>query len=153
MAGRPAGRASAQPAPNPRRFEIVEVLSERRMLPAITFVFSRAGCDQAVQQCVSDGLRLTSADERAEIRRIAEEHTDALSDEDLEVLRYGEWITGLEAGLAAHHARHGPPDEGGCRGGVRRRPREDGLRDGDAVARDQHARPVGGDREAVEVHR
>ena len=105
----PGGRASAQPAPNPRRFEIVEVLSERRMLPAITFVFSRAGCDQAVQQCVSDGLRLTSADERAEIRRIAEEHTDALSDEDLEVLRYGEWITGLEAGLAAHHAGMVPP--------------------------------------------
>jgi ATP-dependent RNA helicase HelY len=102
--GRPRSRLRT-----PRRFEIVEVLSERRMLPAITFVFSRAGCDQAVQQCVSDGLRLTSADERTEIRRIAEGHTDALSDEDLEVLRYGEWITGLEAGLAAHHAGMVPP--------------------------------------------
>ena len=58
---------------------------------------------------MSDGLRLTSADERTEIRRIAEEHTDPLSDEDLEVLRYGEWITGLEAGLAAHHAGMVPP--------------------------------------------
>ena len=102
--GRPRSRLRS-----PRRSEIVEVLSERRMLPGITFVFSRAGCDQAVQQCVSDGLRLTSADERTEIRRIAEEHTDALSDEDLEVLRYGEWITGLEAGLAAHHAGMVPP--------------------------------------------
>ncbi len=102
--GRPRSRLRT-----PRRFEIVEVLSERRMLPAITFVFSRAGCDQAVQQCVSDGLRLTTADERTEIRRIAEEHTDGLSDEDLEVLRYGEWITGLEAGLAAHHAGMVPP--------------------------------------------
>jgi ATP-dependent RNA helicase HelY len=79
------------------------------MLPAITFVFSRAGCDQAVEQCVAGGLRLTTADERAEIRRIAEDHTDALSDEDLEVLRYGEWVTGLEAGLAAHHAGMVPP--------------------------------------------
>ena len=102
--GRPRSRLRT-----PRRFEIVDVLSERRMLPAITFVFSRAGCDQAVQQCVSDGLRLTGADERTEIRRIAEEHTEALSDEDLEVLRYGEWITGLEAGLAAHHAGMVPP--------------------------------------------
>jgi ATP-dependent RNA helicase HelY len=102
--GRPRSRLRT-----PRRFEIVEVLSERRMLPAITFVFSRAGCDQAVQQCVSDGLRQTSADERTEIRRIAEEHTDGLSDEDLEVLRYGEWITGLEAGFAAHHAGMVPP--------------------------------------------
>ena len=101
--GRPRSRLRT-----PRRFEIVDVLSERRMLPAITFVFSRAGCDQAVQQCVSDGLRLTGPDERTEIRRIAEEHTEALSD-DLEVLRYGEWITGLEAGLAAHHAGMVPP--------------------------------------------
>ncbi|HYV59189.1 MAG TPA: DEAD/DEAH box helicase [Acidimicrobiia bacterium] len=93
----------------PRRVEITEVLSDRRMLPAITFVFSRAGCDQAVEQCVAGGLRLTDAVERPEIRRIAEAHTDALTDEDLEVLHYGEWVTGLEAGLAAHHAGMVPP--------------------------------------------
>ncbi|HKA93403.1 MAG TPA: DEAD/DEAH box helicase [Acidimicrobiia bacterium] len=93
----------------PRRVEITEVLAERGMLPAITFVFSRAGCDQAVEQCVAGGLRLTTADERAEIRQIAEDHTDALGDDDLEVLRYGEWVTGLEAGLAAHHAGMVPP--------------------------------------------
>jgi ATP-dependent RNA helicase HelY len=93
----------------PRRVEITEVLSDRGMLPAITFVFSRAGCDQAVAQCVAGGLRLTTGDERREIRRIAEAHTDALTDEDLEVLRYGEWATGLEAGLAAHHAGMVPP--------------------------------------------
>ena len=93
----------------PRRVEITDLLSERGMLPAITFVFSRAGCDQAVVQCVAGGLRLTTVEERSEIRRIAEEHTDALTDEDLEVLRYGEWITGLEAGVAAHHAGMVPP--------------------------------------------
>ena len=102
--GRPGRRLRT-----PRRVEITEVLSDRRMLPAITFVFSRAGCDQAVEQGVAGGLRLTTADERAEIRRIAEAHTDALTDEDLEVLRYGEWVTGLEAGLAAHHAGMVPP--------------------------------------------
>jgi ATP-dependent RNA helicase HelY len=102
--GRPRGRLRT-----PRRVEIVDELADRSMLPAITFVFSRAGCDQAVQQCVTGGLRLTASDERTEIRRIAEEHTDALSDDDLEVLRYGEWITGLEAGLAAHHAGMVPP--------------------------------------------
>jgi ATP-dependent RNA helicase HelY len=93
----------------PRRVEIVELLDDRQMLPAITFVFSRAGCDQAVQHCVSGGLRLTTAEERTAIRRIAEAHTDALSDDDLAVLRYGEWITGLEAGFAAHHAGKVPP--------------------------------------------
>jgi ATP-dependent RNA helicase HelY len=93
----------------PRRVEYVELLSERQMLPAITFVFSRAGCDQAVQHCVSGGLRLTTAEQRVAIRRIAEAHTDSLSDDDLAVLRYGEWITGLEAGFAAHHAGMVPP--------------------------------------------
>jgi ATP-dependent RNA helicase HelY len=102
--GRPRSRLRS-----PQRAEIVEVLADRRMLPAITFVFSRAGCDQAVQQCLAAGLRLTSSDERTEIRRIAEEHTDALTDDDLDVLRYGEWVAGLEAGLAAHHAGMVPP--------------------------------------------
>ncbi len=102
--GRPRSRLRT-----PQRAEIVELLAERRMLPAITFVFSRAGCDQAVQQCVRAGLRLTDAEERSAIRRIAETHTDALSDDDLDVLRYDEWMIGLEAGLAAHHAGMVPP--------------------------------------------
>jgi ATP-dependent RNA helicase HelY len=102
--GRPRSRLRT-----PQRVEIVDVLAERRMLPAITFVFSRAGCDQAVQQGVRAGLRLTDADERRAIRRIAEAHTEALSDDDLDVLRYDAWITGLEAGLAAHHAGMVPP--------------------------------------------
>jgi ATP-dependent RNA helicase HelY len=93
----------------PQRVELVELLADRRMLPAITFVFSRAGCDQAVQHCLAGGLRLTTSDERADIRRIAEAHTDALSDDDLAVLHYGDWITGLEAGFAAHHAGMVPP--------------------------------------------
>jgi ATP-dependent RNA helicase HelY len=93
----------------PQRVEIVELLAEQSMLPAITFVFSRAGCDQAVEQCLTAGIRLTTAHDRTDIRRIAEAHTEALSDDDLDVLRYGEWISGLEAGLAAHHAGMVPP--------------------------------------------
>ena len=33
------------------------------LLPAITFIFSRAGCDAAVEQCLRAGLRLTTPDE------------------------------------------------------------------------------------------
>jgi len=93
----------------PRRVETVERLADERMLPAIVFIFSRAGCDQAVEFCLADGVRLTDADERREIRRIAEAHTDALSDDDLATLHYGRWLTGLEAGVAAHHAGVVPP--------------------------------------------
>ena len=88
----------------PGRVEVLDLLADEDLLPAITFIFSRAGCDQAVQTCLGAGLRLTNSDERAEIRRIAEAHTQSLSDDDLDVLGYGPWIAGLEAGIAAHHA-------------------------------------------------
>jgi len=93
----------------PYRSETVELLAAEGMLPAIYFVFSRAGCDRAVEQLLATGSRLTTPEERAEIRRIAEAHTDALGDDDLHLLRYGAWLTGLEAGFAAHHAGMVPP--------------------------------------------
>ncbi len=43
------------------------------------------------------------------IREIADEHVEALSDEDLAVLGYGSFVAGLEAGVAAHHAGMVPP--------------------------------------------
>ncbi len=48
----------------PRRTELVEALAERGMLPAIVFIFSRAACDDAVAQCLRDGLRLTKTEQR-----------------------------------------------------------------------------------------
>src|SRR5207249_5422384 len=86
------------------RPDIVERLDREGLLPAILFIFSRAGCEAAVQQCLSAGLRLTSPDERAEIRAVAEARTADMPTEDLNVLGYWEWLDGLERGLAAHHA-------------------------------------------------
>jgi len=93
----------------PRRTEVVEALAEADILPAIYFIFSRAACDDAVRNCLNDGLRLTSVEERRQIRALAESHIGALSDDDLRVLGYDTWITALEAGLAAHHAGMVPP--------------------------------------------
>src|SRR4051812_6032094 len=93
----------------PWRSEVVERLWDEQMLPAIYFVFSRAGCDAAVDQCVAAGLRLTSAPERTRLREIADEHTAALADDELDVLGYDAWIAGLEGGFAAHHAGLVPP--------------------------------------------
>jgi ATP-dependent RNA helicase HelY len=89
---------------SPRRTELVEELGERAMLPAIVFIFSRAACDDAVAQCLADGIRLTTGAQRTEIRRRCEEHTEGLADDELRILGYGPWIAGLEAGVAAHHA-------------------------------------------------
>jgi len=93
----------------PWRTEVVERLAEERMLPAIVFVFSRAGCDQAVEQCLDGGIRLTDAADRVALRRIADAHLEALDDADLDVLGYDSWLAGLEAGVAAHHAGMVPP--------------------------------------------
>jgi ATP-dependent RNA helicase HelY len=88
----------------PARPDVIDRLDGAGLLPAILFVFSRAGCDAAVAQCLRAGLRLTTPAERAEIRALVEDRTAALAGEDLTVLGYWEFLEGLERGLAAHHA-------------------------------------------------
>ncbi|MFY9889708.1 MAG: DEAD/DEAH box helicase [Streptosporangiaceae bacterium] len=88
----------------PSRPDAIERLDAEGLLPAITFIFSRAGCDAAVQQCLAAGLRLTTPEESAEIARIAAARTAGLADSDRQVLGYPDWLTGLRRGIAAHHA-------------------------------------------------
>ena len=86
------------------RADIIEKLANQNLLPAITFIFSRIGCDAAVKQCLHAGLRLTSTQEREEIRATALKYTQNIAEEDLEVLGFDDWLTALERGIAAHHA-------------------------------------------------
>ena len=94
----------------PRRFphayrpDVISRLDASGLLPAITFIFSRAGCDAAVEQCLVAGLRLTTPEESQLIQQVAERRTADIPPEDLTVLGYGEWLEGLRRGIAAHHA-------------------------------------------------
>ncbi|MBL1116063.1 DEAD/DEAH box helicase [Streptomyces sp. 110] len=88
----------------PGRPEVIDRLDAEGLLPAITFIFSRAGCEAAVQQCLHAGLRLNDESARSQVRAIVEERTAGIPDEDLHVLGYFEWLEGLERGIAAHHA-------------------------------------------------
>ncbi|MFF9686723.1 DEAD/DEAH box helicase [Streptomyces sp. NPDC014623] len=88
----------------PARPEVIDRLDAEGLLPAITFIFSRAGCEAAVQQCLQAGLRLNDEDKRHLVREIVEERTASIPPEDLHVLGYYEWLEGLERGIAAHHA-------------------------------------------------
>jgi len=103
--GRP-GRGGRRP----RRFapayrpDVISRLDANGLLPAITFIFSRAGCDAAVEQCLVAGLRLTTPEEAEVIQQVAERRTADIPPEDLTVLGYGEWLDGLRRGIAAHHA-------------------------------------------------
>jgi ATP-dependent RNA helicase HelY len=99
--GRPARDRRFRVASRP---DVIGRLDRAGLLPAITFIFSRAGCDAAVRQCLSAGLRLTTPEEAAQISALAEERTAGIPEEDLEVLGHGEWLAGLQRGIAAHHA-------------------------------------------------
>jgi ATP-dependent RNA helicase HelY len=88
----------------PHRPDVVARLDSEGLLPVITFIFSRAGCDAAVHQCLSAGLWLTSEEEREEIDAVIAKRVAAIPAEDLDVLGYWDWRDGLRRGLAAHHA-------------------------------------------------
>jgi len=88
----------------PSRPEVIDRLDAEGLLPAITFIFSRAGCEAAVQQCLYAGLRLNDSTARGRVREIVEERTAEIPESDLHVLGYFEWLEGLERGIAAHHA-------------------------------------------------
>ncbi|MDT0143694.1 DEAD/DEAH box helicase [Microbacterium sp. PRC9] len=101
---RPVRSANVQRIERLDRPDVVELLSRANLLPAIFFIFSRAGCDAAVQQVRRAGVRLTSQEERREIRAVIEERTRTLLEEDLAVLGFWEWRDNLERGVASHHA-------------------------------------------------
>lgn len=86
------------------RSDAVRVLEENSMLPAIFFVFSRKGCDEAVAQCLRNGLRLTNNEEAEAIHAYVHAQTAQLTDDELDALNYREWLSGLRRGFAAHHA-------------------------------------------------
>ncbi len=110
--GGPRGRRGrgSRPPQRPQRAgrldraQAIELLERQHLLPAIFFIFSRVGCDQAVLQVRRAGIRLTSREEREQIREIVRQRTAALQDEDLGVLGFYEWADNLERGIAAHHA-------------------------------------------------
>ena len=125
----------------PSRITVLDRLDRDGLLPAITFVFSRAGCDAAVAQCVRAGLRLTTEDEVAEIRRDrrAAHRRPAAGRPG----RAG--LLGVARGAGARHRRAprraAAGVQGDRRGAVRPRPGAGGVRHRDPRAGHQHARP------------
>ncbi|MET0734498.1 MAG: helicase-related protein, partial [Microbacterium sp.] len=101
---RPVRSANVQRIERLDRPDVVQLLGRANLLPAIFFIFSRVGCDAAVQQVRRGGVRLTTHEERLEIRAIVEERTRTLLDEDRAVLGYWDWLDNLERGVASHHA-------------------------------------------------
>ncbi|WP_087485208.1 DEAD/DEAH box helicase [Brachybacterium massiliense] len=87
-----------------RRPEVVELLDDAALLPAIMFIFSRAGCEGAVQQCARARLRLTDDAARREIRAVLDEELAGIGVEDEEVLGLPAFRRAVLDGYCAHHA-------------------------------------------------
>ncbi|MDE5640569.1 MAG: DEAD/DEAH box helicase, partial [Bifidobacterium castoris] len=105
--GRPDGRGRTGRVEryHPRRWAVVDELNFLRMLPAIYFIFSRNGCDEAVEQCLDAGLRLTTDEEARRIDVIVDEMIEGqLTRDDLKTLRFAQFRHALEEGFAPHHA-------------------------------------------------
>ncbi|GAB77165.1 ATP-dependent RNA helicase HelY [Austwickia chelonae] len=94
---RPPGRPHS-------RATVIDSLDRAGLLPAITFIFSRAGCDAAVQQLLQAGTNLIPEDQARHIHRTVEERVASLAPDDLTVLGYRDFLAGLTRGFAAHHA-------------------------------------------------
>jgi len=88
----------------PSRFETIELLATRKLLPAIFFIFSRNQCEEAARSAVAAGVRLTTDAERTAIRAIVDERLASLDDADLAVLGYADLLAQLDCGVAPHHA-------------------------------------------------
>lgn len=86
-------RGDLQPQPD----VLIQTLAEKEMLPAIYFVFSRKGCDQAMLSC--GHLKLLSEEEMDRVEAFLEDYIrDYPSVADHPHLPY------LFRGLASHHA-------------------------------------------------
>ena len=88
----------------PDRPTVVDELFHRGWLPAILFVFSRKGCEAAVDQLLRAGVRLTTPEEATEIGALCDTLLAELPEDDLRVLDHDRFRAALMDGVAAHHA-------------------------------------------------
>ena len=103
--GVPGGEAAEQlRGLTPSRTAVVRTLAAADLLPAIVFIFSRAGCDGAVRQLLGAGVSLTDRAERVELLAIAERHGAGLTEADRRAIGWDTFVQALGAGVAAHHA-------------------------------------------------
>ena len=88
----------------PSRISVIETLRAEKLLPSINFIFSRAGCEEAVNQCLASGLWLTSKSEQDSIQKVIDGHFSGFSTDELRSLNFQTWTEALNRGIAAHHA-------------------------------------------------
>ena len=102
--GRRGGRGGGNRGSTVSRPRLIAELAADGLLPAIDFIFSRAGCDAALAQCLRSDLSLLEPDEAQRVDAIVDRHLTELAPGDADVLGVDDWRAGLRRGFAAHHA-------------------------------------------------
>src|SRR3989441_5413760 len=82
---------------------LIEALDARGWLPAIYFIFSRAGCERAMQDVLADGRPLITREQRREVDTIIGEAV-AENQSIREAALSQAVFQGLRIGVATHHA-------------------------------------------------
>ncbi len=84
--------------------KLARLLDKEQLLPAIDFIFSRRGCDLALQECLAADLRLVSRNEQTQIQALV----DKVVRENPTVKQTGpvtaRLLKALPYGVAVHHA-------------------------------------------------
>ncbi|MGX6513878.1 MAG: DEAD/DEAH box helicase [Schaalia turicensis] len=101
--GRRSGERKKRVSDRERR-AIIDKLSERGMLPAIEFIFSRKGCDKAVEALLRHNEVLTTRAQRAEIKQEIAALRETLTESDRRAVHFERAAAALERGYGAHHA-------------------------------------------------
>lgn len=97
------GRTFSRPRPYSRR-HLLSLLLGKQMLPAIVFIFSRAGCDEAAERAAGFGLNFVSREEKWAIRQATDAALAEIPIADHGALNLPAWAATLQAGVAPHHA-------------------------------------------------
>lgn len=100
---------STRRARPPFRIELLEDLASKDQLPAIDFIFSRQGCDDAVRQCIDERFQLTNEAESAYALECFDQAVTSLGARDQIALGLDTVRSGFARGIAAHHAGQVPP--------------------------------------------
>lgn len=98
------GRNKQRGARTPSRTEVVDKLDQADLLPAIYFIFSRAGTEDAVRALARSGVRLTTHEERERIAEVVARRCSVIPESDLLAVGFGEFADALQRGIASHHA-------------------------------------------------
>lgn len=83
---------------------VLKELEEKSLLPAIYFIFSRNGCENALKHLLNSSIDLTTISQKRQIEQICWERIEVIPGLDLQVIDWDKTKAALLRGFAVHHA-------------------------------------------------